>query len=237
MKNLSVISKMKNGLVVSCQALEGEPLHMPGFMARMAKAAEMAGAAGIRSNGANDIMEIRREVSLPLIGLVKRQYEDSTVYITPTLAEIQELAQAGANIIALDATDRTRPGGNTLDSFYAQVRAQYPELLLMADCATYEEGVHAAELGFDLLGTTLNGYTENTRGARLPDFALIERLAASCRVPLIAEGGIWSPEDMVRAFECGAYAVVVGSAITRPYEITKRFVSKLNTITFKNELE
>ena len=160
------VENLKGKLIVSCQALPHEPLHSSFIMGRMALAAKEGGAAGIRANTKEDIAEIQAQVDLPIIGIVKRDYEDSKVYITPTMKEIEELMEVKPEIIALDATVDLKPGGKTLDGFYREIRAAYPEQLLMADCSTVEEALHADELGFDFIGTTLVGYTEQSRGLR-----------------------------------------------------------------------
>lgn len=226
--NNGVFNKIKGGLIVSCQALEEEPLHGSHIMARMAYAAQLGGASGIRSNSPEDIAEIKKAVDLPIIGLYKMVYDGSPVYITPTETEVGALMVNPPDIIAIDATDRNRPFGEALDPFFARIRAKYPNMLFMADCATFEDGVHAQEIGFDLVGTTLSGYTEGTKDAALPNFDLIKRLVKALDVPVIAEGGIFSPAELKTAMECGAFAAVVGTAITRPMEITKRYVKAIS---------
>lgn len=223
----NVLEKVRGGLIVSCQALKEEPLYSSYIMSRMAYAAMLGGAAGIRANTVADITEIKKTVDLPIIGIIKEVYGDCNVYITPTMKEIDELVSCGADIIATDATKRTRPDGKTVDEFFAEVRKKYPDQLFMADCSSYEEGVHAAEIGFDLIGTTMNGYTEYTKGVELPNIDLMERLVKDCRKPVIAEGGIWLPEQLKAALNAGVLAAVIGGAITRPMEITKRFVAAI----------
>ena len=198
-------------------------------MGRMALATKEGGAAGIRANTKEDIAEIQAQVDLPVIGIVKRDYEDSKVYITPTMKEIEELMEVKPEIIALDATSDLRPGGKTLDGFYREIRAAYPEQLLMADCSTVEEALHADELGFDFIGTTLVGYTEQSRGLKIEadDFAIIREIVAKVRHRVIAEGNINTPEKARRVIELGAFSVVVGSIITRPQLITKSFAEAL----------
>ena len=198
-------------------------------MGRMALAAKEGGAAGIRANTKEDIAEIQAQVDLPIIGIVKRDYEDSKVYITPTMKEIEELMEVKPEIIALDATVDLKPGGKTLDGFYREIRAAYPEQLLMADCSTVEEALHADELGFDFIGTTLVGYTEQSRGLKIEadDFAIIRQIVAKARHRVIAEGNINTPEKARRVIELGAFSVVVGSIITRPQLITKSFAEAL----------
>ena len=215
-------------LIVSCQALPEEPLHSSFIMGRMAYAAFLGGAAGIRANTVEDITEIRKTVDLPVIGIIKRVYDDRPdVYITPTMAEVDALHACGVEAIAMDATRRQRPGDRSLADFFAQVRAKYPDQLFMADCSSVEEGMAAAELGFDLIGTTMVSYTPYTKGASLPPFDVIDALVKGCGKPVIAEGNIVTPDQLRRAMDLGILTAVVGSAITRPMEITKRFVAAL----------
>lgn len=222
-----VMEQIKGGLIVSCQALAHEPLHSPYIMSRMAYAAMLGGAKGIRANSKEDIQAIKETVDLPIIGIVKRDYENCDIYITTTMKEIEELVEVGVEIIALDATERMRPDGMSLETFFKEVRARYPEQLFMADCSTYEEGVRAEQLGFDFVGTTLSGYTPYTKGRSLPDYEMMTRLVQDLNIPIIAEGGIWSPEQLKEALACGAFAAVVGTAITRPMDITKRYVAAI----------
>ena len=223
------IKKISHQLIVSCQALEHEPLHSSFIMGRMALAAQEGGAKGIRANSVVDIKEIQKVVDLPIIGIIKRDYEDSDVFITATMKEIDELMSVKPEIIALDATSNIRPNGQTLAELFAQIKAKYPEQLLMADCSTYEEAVYADELGFDFIGTTLVGYTKQSKGAKIEanDFELIRKILAKVKHPVIAEGNIDTPEKFKRVLELGCYSVVVGSIITRPQLITKRFTKVL----------
>lgn len=222
--NREILQQLRGGLIVSCQALPEEPLHSPYIMGRMAYAAMQGGAVGIRANTPEDVHEIRSNVSLPILALYKKDYPDSEIYITPTEREVELLLVEQPEVIALDATNRLRPGGVTLDEFFPRLRRRFPEQLFMADCATFAEGVHAAELGFDLISTTLCGYTSDTRGTTLPNLDLVKRLAQTVSIPVIAEGGIWEVEDLTVALKQGAFAAVIGTAITRPREITRRYV-------------
>ena len=199
-------------------------------MGRMALAAKEGGALGIRANTPEDIEEIRRNVDLPVIGIWKRDYEDSKVYITPTMEEIDALVKTGTEIIALDATASLRPGEKKLDDFYREIREKYPNQLLMADCSTVEEALHADELGFDFIGTTLVGYTEQSKGDKIEedDFAIIRDILDIVSHPVVAEGNINTPQKAKRVIELGCYCVVVGSIITRPQVITKGFASALD---------
>lgn len=223
----NILENIKGKLIVSCQALPEEPLHSSFIMGRMAKAAMLAGAGGIRANSVEDILEIKKNVNLPIIGIIKRVYEGSDVFITPTMKEIDLLYTEGVDVIALDATNRMRPDGKTIDETFIKAKKKYPNQLFMADCSTYEEAIKAAELGFDCVGTTLNGYTDYTAGNEIPNFDMVEKLVKNSNVPVIAEGGIWTPEQLKYAFELGVHTAVVGTAITRPMEITKRFIKVL----------
>lgn len=219
----NVLEQINKKLVVSCQALPDEPLHSPYIMGRMAYAAFLGGAAGIRANSVVDIKEIKTTVNLPIIGIIKEVYGDSPVFITPTMKEVDALYEEGVEIIAMDATDRVRPDGSTISELFPSIREKYKDQLFMADCSTYEEAIMAVELGFDIVGTTLSGYTEATKGNSLPDFGLVEKLVKKVSVPIIAEGGITTPEELKGLLDLGIYSAVVGSAITRPMDITKRF--------------
>lgn len=227
MEKKKLMEALQGGLIVSCQALEEEPLHSSFIMSRMARAAMEGGAQGIRANSTADIAAIKKEVSLPVIGLIKRDYPDSPVYITPTAQEVEQLSQSGTDIIALDFTRRIRPGGIPSDQFFKDIRRRYPNCLFMADCASLEDALLAEQLGFDFAGTTLCGYTDQTRGIPLPAFGLMREMARQLSIPVIAEGGIWTPEQLRQALDTGAFAAVVGTAITRPREITQRFVKAL----------
>lgn len=229
MKVNNKIETVHKKLIVSCQALPEEPLHSSFIMGRMALAAKEGGAAGIRANTKEDIAEIRKNIDLPIIGIVKRDYPDCKVYITPTMKEIDELMEVKPEIIAIDATKDLRPNGVALDEFYAQIREKYPNQLLMADCSTYEEAKHADELGFDFIGTTLVGYTEQSKDMKIEqnDFELIKKIVKNVKHNVIAEGNINTPEKVKRVMQLGVFSIVVGSAITRPQLITKTFVDVL----------
>ena len=223
------VENLKGKLIVSCQALPDEPLHSSFIMGRMALAAKVGGASGIRANTKEDIKEIQSQVDLPIIGIVKRDYEDSKIYITPTMKEIEELMEVKPEIIAMDATISKRPGNKSLDEFFHEVKAKYPDQLWMADCSTVEEAIHADELGFDFIGTTMVGYTEQSKGDKIEanDFEILRKIIVGVKHKVIAEGNINTPEKARRVIELGAYSVVVGSIITRPQLITKAFVEEM----------
>lgn len=221
---------LKGKLIVSCQALPQEPLHSSFIMGRMALAAKEGGACGIRANTKEDIRAIQSIVELPVIGIVKRDYEDSGVYITPTMKEVEELMEVQPEIIALDATGALRPYGETLDHFFGRLKERYPDQLWMADCSTVEEALHADALGFDFIGTTMVGYTEQSKGDQIEadDFKILREILAQAKHRVIAEGNIDTPMKAKRVLELGAFSVVVGSAITRPQLITKSFADALS---------
>lgn len=216
---------LPRNLIVSCQALEDEPLHSSFIMSKMALAAAQGGAKGIRANSKEDIKEIKKEVDLPVIGIVKRDYKGSDVYITATTREVDELIESGCEVIAMDATTCTRPE-KTLEDLVAYTRSQAPNVELMADISTVEEAITAEKLGFDYIGTTLHGYTNHTKGKKLyhHDFSFLKEVLGAVEKPVIAEGNIITPDMLTKVFELGVYAAVVGGAITRPKDITSRFV-------------
>jgi N-acylglucosamine-6-phosphate 2-epimerase len=220
-----VFEQLKGKLVVSCQALENEPLHGADVMGKMAKAAYVGGASGIRANSAADIQAIKQYVDLPIIGLVKRDYPGSEVYITATRKEADELILAGVDMIAMDATTRPRANGESLETLMTYLKSKGQTI--MADVSTYEEAVNAAKLGADCVSTTMSGYTPYSPQQCGPDFILLKRLVETLQVPVFAEGRISTPDDVNRALDLGAHTVVVGSAITRPQEITKKFVESI----------
>ena len=218
-EKVSLFSRIEGGLVVSCQALEDEPLHSAEIMARMAEAAMIGGAVGIRCNGVEDTKAIRAKVDLPLIGLWKVGREG--VYITPTADHALSIINAGAEMVALDATKMRA----NLESDVLAIHKVGG--LVMADISTYEEALMAADVGVDCISTTLSGYTEWSPQQEAPDFDLVNRLSNRLSIPVIAEGRINTPELLEEAFAVGAFAVVVGSAITRPQWITSNFIRRL----------
>ncbi|KLQ39444.1 N-acetylmannosamine-6-phosphate 2-epimerase [Enterobacter cloacae subsp. dissolvens] len=226
----TVLDTLKGKLVVSCQALENEPLHSPFIMSRMALAAQQGGAAAIRANSVVDIEAIKEQVTLPVIGIIKREYPGSAVFITATMKEVDELMTVSPEIIALDATNRARPGGESLATLVSRIRTRYPSVLLMADIATVDEAVTAQALGFDCVGTTLYGYTAQTTGHALPedDCLFLKAVLAAVTVPVVAEGNVDTPERAARCLALGAHMVVVGGAITRPQQITGRFMAAID---------
>ena len=221
------LARLAGGLVVSCQALPDEPLYGSEIMARMAIAARQGGAVGIRANTPIDIAAIRAAApDLPLVGLYKVVIENyENVYITPRLREAMAVAEAGADIIALDATERPHPERSVAELI--RLVKEKTGKLVMADISTEAEGLAAVAAGADVLSTTLSGYTPYSPQRAGPDLDLVRRLSRISPVPVIAEGRIATPEEAQAALDAGAFAVVVGGAITRPQQITKRFAEAL----------
>ncbi len=219
----------KRDLVVSCQALEDEPLHSAFIMSRMALAAKQGGAKAIRANSVVDIKAIKEVLDLPVIGIVKKVYDGSDIHITVTMKEIDDLVSVNTDIIALDATNRLRPNGVTLSEFVEEIKTKYPEQKLMADCATINEMIAAEKLGFDYIGTTLFGYTSYSQIPAMDDNAkLMSEACSLLKTPIIAEGNVNTPKLARQALDLGCFCVVVGSMITRPQLITKKFADALH---------
>lgn len=224
----ALFALMKGTVIVSCQATPGEPLYdrERSVMPLMARAAKLAGAKMIRTSSSRDIVEIKEETGLPVIGLIKREYPGFQGRITMTMREVDECMAAGADIVSIDCTDCMRGDGLTPAEFLKTVRKKYKNIIIMADCATFDEALAAYEAGADLVGTTMNGYTPQTASeADDPNFELVARLAKALPCPVIAEGRIHTPEQARKMLEQGAWAVVVGGAITRPLEIASRFMT------------
>lgn len=224
-----ILERIKGQLIVSCQALPSEPLYVEekSIMYLMARAAKQAGSPCIRTSSIRDVLAIKEETDLPVIGIVKIVYDGYDSYITPTMKEVDELYAADADIIALDCTMRKRGDGTTINEFIAQIKGKYPDAVLMADISTYEEGVNAWKCGADFVGTTLSGYTDYSPKVDGPDVQLVKKLSETIDVPVIAEGKVHYPDEAVQMLEAGAYAVVVGGAITRPLEIATRFINRV----------
>ena len=225
---MSVVDSLRGGLIVSCQALAGNALRSSHAMALMARAAMQGGAAAIRANGVDDITAIKEKVTdIPIIGLNKEAASAEIPYITPTFEHAKAVVEAGADIIALDATARPRPGNVSAAELIRRVKTEL-RVPVMADIAVFEEGVAASEAGADLISTTLSGYTANSPRIPGPDLNLVKRLAAAVPTPVVAEGRYHNPDELSAAFRCGAYAAVIGKMITNPEFITRYFIEHTN---------
>ena len=217
---------LKSGLIVSCQVPDDTAINTPEFIAAQAETVVQAGAAGIRAQGFANVAAISRITNLPIIGLIKRYEESCPVYITPLLSDVVELEKAGASVVAIDATGRLRPGGQSLKEFIEEVRA-VSNVALLADVDSVESALLAEELGCEAVATTLSGYTDIPVSG-LPNIDLISEISKVVRVPIIAEGGFNKVEDVALAFKAGAWSVCIGTAITNPYLLTKYFLTALD---------
>ncbi len=217
------MTNLKRGLIVSCQAEDGSPFNSQQFISAFAKAAELGGAVGVRVRDYENVRAVKNATTLPVIGLTKGFYKSGKVLITPVIEDVSKLADSGADIVAVDATGRTRPNGMSGLEFLGLAKSRL-NIPVMADISRLDEALAAAEAGADFVGTTLSGYTEDSGPTDgLPDLELIKAISSRTRTPLIAEGRIWTPEQAKSAIEFGAYAVCVGTAITRPVDIVQRF--------------
>lgn len=229
MQKEALLSLFAGKLIVSCQALPGEPLYRRhgGIMPLFAKAALEAGAVGIRANSIRDIKQIKKAVDAPIIGLIKRNYLSFETYITPTLREVDALVKIGCDVVAVEYTSHTRQDGQHPSEFVRSIKLKYPDVLIMADCATLQDAISAESAGVDFIGTTMSGYTDDSPPTEGPDYELVRQILENCHAPLFAEGRIHTPEQAQHMISLGAHCVIVGGAITRPREITQRFVSSL----------
>ncbi|MBF1210084.1 MAG: N-acetylmannosamine-6-phosphate 2-epimerase [Gemella morbillorum] len=220
---------LRGELIVSCQALPGEPLYREegGVMCLMAQAAKNAGVKAIRAQGIVDIKQIKEQTNLPVIGIIKKSYPGYATYITATMDEVDKLVEAGSDIIALDCTKRERGDGKTPSEFVKEIKEKYPNIVLMADISNLEEAIEAEKAGVDFVGTTMNGYTPYTTVSKKFDPSLVKEIVKNVKIPVIAEGKIHEPKEAKAALEAGAHCMVVGGAITRPQEITSRFLAEL----------
>ena len=227
--NKELIEQLRGGLIVSCQASPSPSLEDPAILAAIAEAVVAGGAVGIRADGPENIRAIRKLVKVPVIGIWKRHFPDSEIHITPRLEDVLAVAETGTEVVALDATSRPRPDGETLEMIVGKAKARGAPLL-MADVSNFEEGAKAVEMGFDLVAATLSGYVESPTGNPYElDLDLVKRLASHLdgEIPVVAEGRISTPEQAAKALKLGAHAVVVGTAITRPQVLTEQFCAAI----------
>lgn len=222
-----VLEQIKHKLIVSCQARVGWPMYGPEIMAAFAAAAKQGGAAGIRATGADNITKIKERVDLPIIGINKQFRDDYDVYITPTYESAKEILEVGVDIIALDATPRKRPGGENVEEIVRKIRENYPDVLVMGEISTLKEAEAILPLGFDIISTTLSGYTRESQDVKTVNLELVRQIHRIADIPIIAEGKIAREEEAAEAIKAGAHAVVVGTSITRPEIITGRYADAL----------
>ena len=230
MTKQEILDAIHGKMIISCQAIPGEPLYLEddSVMYLMARAAKRAGTPAIRTSSIRDVVAIKKETGLPVIGLVKINYPGYDSFITPTMKEVDDLVAVGSDVVALDCTLRRRGDGTTINEFIAQIREKYPDIILMADISNYEEGINAWKCGVDIVGTTMSGYTDYTSKKDEPDYELMRRLAADIDIPVIGEGKIHYPDQAVKALQTGIWSSVVGGAITRPLEIAERFMKAID---------
>lgn len=221
---MNLLDRLRGGLIVSVQARAGSALDDPHVLAAMARAAQDNGAAGVRIQGVANLEAVRRRVDVPIVGIIKREYEGFEPYITPTLREVREVLECGADIVAFDATARPRPEGREAGEIVEAIHAA--GALAMADCALLDDGVCAQAAGADIVATTLCGYTKETRGAALPALDLVRRFRDLATF-VVCEGGIHTPSSAAAAVEAGAHAVVVGTAITNTEWLVSEYVALL----------
>ena len=223
-----IFNQIKGKLIVSCQALEDEPLYSSFIMGKMALAATQAGAGGIRANTISDIKEIKKNTNLPIIGIIKRNYGNCNVYITPTIKEVDELVEEGVDIIAIDSTRRQRPDNVELECFVKNIKEKYPNQIVMGDISNVDEAVYSEKIGVDIVSTTLCGYTDYTKGDN--PLNTLQEVLKAVKIPVIAEGNLDTPEKAKKSIQMGALSVVVGGAITRPKQIAEKFIKAIESI-------
>ncbi len=220
--------KLGKGLIVSCQAEEGSPFNSRQFIAAFAVAAELGGAIAVRVRDPENVAAVKMATRLPIIGLTKASYPDGNVLITPSIGDVQALVDAGADFVAVDATNRNRPDGIAGPEFLRFVKSKIAKPVI-ADISNLDEALVAVDAGADYVATTLSGYTGKSDSPKdEPDFELVRSVSARTRTPVIAEGRVWTPEQAREVLESGAHAVCVGTAITRPVAVIARFVKALS---------
>jgi len=222
-----ILDDLKGGLIVSCQARRGWPMYGEKIMAAFANAAKQGGACGIRANEPSNVKEIKEAVDIPVIGINKIWSDKSDVYITPTFDSAAAVIESGADILALDATGRSRPNGETLPDIIKRIKKKYPTILIMGDIANLDDAKFASNSGCDLVATTLSGYTNATSKNKYIDVSLVKEISNKLTLPVVAEGKVRTPSDAKKTLDLGAHSVVVGTMITRPEIITKTFVNEI----------
>lgn len=232
-----VLEKIKGGLIVSCQMEKHAPCYSEDSVELMAKAAVWAGACALRINGVDNVKKIKSLFDIPVIGLVKVFRTDTEVFMTPTMNEVEQLIEAKADVIAIDGTDRlidNHPAMNII----VEIKKKYPNVLILADVRDEVDAVQSLELGADMVAPTFYRFKKDAKSTDLPDWEMFAKMCRACKDKgiVLMEGKIWTPDDAIRALHYGAYAVVVGSAITRPHLIARRFVDHMNGFEEKRSL-
>lgn len=230
-KKKALLESLKGGLIVSCQTQKNEPIYTPDMVVKMAECAKWAGAVGLRINSPEQIRQVKEaNLGLPIIGLYKVWHDDTCVFITPTMKEVDAIVEAGADIIALDCTDETTHEGTQAWDLIKEVRKKYPDHLIFADCATIEEAKRASDNGAEIVAPTLYGYTPATENIEGANYRMVAQMCRELQEEacVIMEGHLYTPEDAMKCIFLGCHAVVVGSAITRPHYVAKRFVDCLS---------
>jgi N-acylglucosamine-6-phosphate 2-epimerase len=238
-KQRKILDAIKGGLIVSCQAKKSDPIYMPGIVKKMAESAIWGGAVGLRLNTPEDIREVRQMTDLPIIGLWKMESGNSPVFITPTMEAVRAVIEAGADIVAVDATDRYNPSGQKAYEIIPKIKEEFPDTLILADIRNTEEALNALNMGAHLVAPTLYRFNDNPKSTDSPDFEELARIIRACegKGMVIMEGKIHTPEEAIQSLYLGAHAVVVGSAITRPHLTTLRFTIKINKYRRKMPLK
>lgn len=230
-KKLALLEKLKGGLIVSAQTQKDEPIYTEDMVVKMAECAKWAGAVGLRINSPEQIRQVKQAIpDLPIIGLYKVWYDDTDVFITPSMKEVDAIVEAGCDIIALDCTKQINHEGKPAWDLIKEVRVKYPDHLIFADCSTIEEAKRASENGAEIVAPTLYGYTKETAHIEGADYRMIGKLCRELKdeACVIMEGHLYTPEDAMKCIFLGCHSVVVGSAITRPHYVAKRFVDCLS---------
>ncbi len=235
MNRQEIIDQIRGGMIVSCQMEKHAPCYSEDMVELMVKAAVWGGACGLRINGIENLVKVRKISDLPIIGLKKVFRDDTEVFMTPNMDVVDEVIAAGADIVAIDGTDRLidgEPGWNIIP----KIREKYPEVPILADCRDEYDAVKCVELGADFVAPTFYRFKKDAKSTDLPDWEMFAHMCQLCPGKAIMEGKIWTPDDAIRALHYGALAVVVGSAITRPHLIARRFYDHINGFKEKRSL-
>ena len=236
-KKLDILNSLKGGLIVSCQMEKHAPCYSDDMVVLMAKAAIYGGAVGLRINGIDNIINIRKITNLPIIGLIKIHSNDTDVFMTPSISEVRKIVQAGADIVAVDGTNRMI-NNRKANLIIKDVKREFPEILIFADVRDTKDAIEALKLGADIVAPTFYRFKKNAKSTDLPDWEEFSKMCKECKHlgVIMMEGKIWTPDDAIRALHYGAHSVIVGSAITRPHLIAQRFTDHIKGFDTKRNL-